>query len=104
MTIEQVQKKICRLKAETDTCILAHSYMTEDICEVADFVGDSYALAVKATKTDNKNVIMCGVRFMAEMVKMLNPVEKPDLAVRTKMKVKRAKRMAMSSPAGCAAL
>lgn len=80
MTIEQVQKKICRLKAETDTCILAHSYMTEDICEVADFVGDSYALAVKATKTDNKNVIMCGVRFMAEMVKMLNPEKRVLLA------------------------
>ena len=43
-------------------------------------MGDSYALAVKATKTDNKNVIMCGVRFMAEMVKMLNPEKRVLLA------------------------
>lgn len=73
MTVRQLQDKILQLKHDTDTCILAHSYMSEDICEVADFTGDSYALAVKARSTKNKNVIMCGVRFMAEMVKMLNP-------------------------------
>ena len=73
MTVRQLQDKILQLKHDTDTCILAHSYMSEDICEVADFTGDSYALAVKAKSTKNKNVIMCGVRFMAEMVKMLNP-------------------------------
>ena len=73
MTVRQLQDKILQLKHDTDTCILAHSYMSEDICEVADFTGDSYALAVKAKSTKNKNVRMCGVRFMAEMVKMLNP-------------------------------
>ena len=73
MTVRQLQDKILQLKHDTDTCILAHSYMSEDICEVADFTGDSYALAVMAKSTKNKNVIMCGVRFMAEMVKMLNP-------------------------------
>ena len=73
MTVRQLQDKILQLKHDTDTCILAHSYMSEDICEVADFTGDSYALAVKAKSTKNKNVIMCGVRFMAETVKMLNP-------------------------------
>ena len=73
MTVRQLQDKILQLKHDTDTCILAHSYMSEDICEVADFTGDSYAMAVKAKSTKNKNVIMCGVRFMAEMVKMLNP-------------------------------
>ena len=73
MTVRQLQDKILQLKHDTDTCILAHSYMSEDICEVADFTGDSYALAVKAKSNKNKNVIMCGVRFMAEMVKMLNP-------------------------------
>ena len=73
MTVRQLQDKILQLKHDTDTCILAHSYMSEEICEVADFTGDSYALAVKAKSTKNKNVIMCGVRFMAEMVKMLNP-------------------------------
>ncbi len=73
MTTRQLQDRIIQLKKETDTCILAHSYMTADVCEVADFTGDSYALAVRAKDTPNKNIIMCGVRFMAEMVKMLNP-------------------------------
>lgn len=73
MTVRQLQDEILRLKEQTDTCILAHSYMSEEICEVADFTGDSYALAVKAKTTPNKNVIMCGVRFMAETVKMLSP-------------------------------
>lgn len=73
MTVRQLQDEILKLKRETDTCILAHSYMSEEICEVADFTGDSYALAVKAQSVPNKNLIMCGVRFMAEMAKMLNP-------------------------------
>lgn len=73
MTVRQLQDEILKLKRETDTCILAHSYMSEEICEVADFTGDSYALAVKAQSASNKNLIMCGVRFMAEMAKMLNP-------------------------------
>ncbi len=80
MTVRELQDKIISLKKETDTCILAHSYMSPDICEVADFTGDSYALAVKAKSTENKNVIMCGVRFMAEMVKMLNPQKRVVLS------------------------
>lgn len=80
MTVRELQDEIIKLKRETDTCILAHSYMSEDICEVADFTGDSYALAVKAKSTKNKNVIMCGVRFMAEMVKMLNPEKRVILS------------------------
>lgn len=80
MTVRQLQDKILQLKIDTDTCILAHSYMGEDICEIADFTGDSYALAVKAKSMDSKNVIMCGVRFMAEMVKMLNPSKKVILS------------------------
>lgn len=73
MTVRELQDKIIQLKKDTDTCILAHSYMSPDICEIADFVGDSYALSVKAKTTPQKNVIMCGVRFMAETVKMLSP-------------------------------
>ena len=80
MTVRELQDKILQLKTDTDTCILAHSYMSEDICEIADFTGDSYALAVKAKSTPNKNVIMCGVRFMAEMVKMLNPEKRVMLS------------------------
>lgn len=71
--IKDVQQKIMQLKAETDTCILAHSYMTEEVCEVADFVGDSYALSVKAKSVPQSNILMCGVRFMAETVKLLSP-------------------------------
>ena len=63
MNIRELQEKIVQLKQDTDTCILAHSYMSEDICEIADFTGDSYALAVKAKSTKNRNVIMCGVRL-----------------------------------------
>jgi quinolinate synthase len=80
MTINELQKEILRLKKETDTCVLAHSYMSEEICEIADFTGDSYALSLKAKTAPNKNVIMCGVRFMAETVKMLSPQKTVYLA------------------------
>ncbi|MGN0824679.1 MAG: quinolinate synthase NadA [Candidatus Coproplasma sp.] len=80
MTVRELQDKIIQLKKDTDTCILAHSYMSPDICEIADFVGDSYALSVKAKTTPQKNVIMCGVRFMAETVKMLSPQKRVWLA------------------------
>lgn len=80
MTVRELQDKIIQLKNETDTCILAHSYMSPDICEVADFTGDSYALSLKAKSTPQKNVIMCGVRFMAETVKMLSPQKRVYLA------------------------
>jgi quinolinate synthase len=80
MTINQLQQEILKLKKETDTCILAHSYMSEEICEIADFTGDSYALSLKAKTAPNKNVIMCGVRFMAETVKMLSPQKTVYLA------------------------
>ncbi len=73
MTVFETQQEILRLKAEKDICILAHSYQSRDITEVADFVGDSYALSVKAAQVPNKTVIMCGVRFMAETVKILSP-------------------------------
>lgn len=76
MTIHEMQNEIHRLKKENDVCILAHSYQCEEICEVADFVGDSFGLSVKASKTPQKNVLMCGVRFMAETVKILSPDKK----------------------------
>ncbi len=78
--IKDLQDKIIKLKKERDICILAHSYMPEEICEVADFSGDSYALALKAKTAPQKNVIMCGVRFMAETVKMLSPQKRVWLA------------------------
>ena len=72
-TIANVQSEILRLKKEKDICILAHSYQGREIIEIADFVGDSYALSVKAKSVPNKIVLMCGVRFMAETVKLLSP-------------------------------
>ena len=61
-------------------CILAHSYQASEITEIADFVGDSYALSVKAQDVPQKNVMMCGVRFMAETVKILSPEKTVYLA------------------------
>lgn len=73
MNIQELQQEIIRLKKEKDICILAHSYQTREIVEVADFTGDSFQLSVKAKEAPQKNVIMCGVRFMAETVKLLSP-------------------------------
>lgn len=78
--IKDLQQKISELKKQKDVCILAHSYMSEDVCEVADFVGDSYSLAVKAKTAPQSQVIMCGVRFMAETVKMLSPEKRVFLS------------------------
>ncbi len=78
--IKDLQQEILKLKKEKDVCILAHSYMSEEICEIADFVGDSYALSVKAKTAPQSTVLMCGVRFMAETVKMLSPQKKVILS------------------------
>ena len=80
MKIRDIQDEIIRLKKEKDFCILAHSYMTRDVCEIADFTGDSYALSVKAKGVSNKNILMCGVRFMAETVKILSPEKRVFLS------------------------
>lgn len=74
--IKDLQREILKLKKQKDACILAHSYMSEDVCEIADFVGDSYALSVRAKSVPQSTVLMCGVRFMAETVKMLSPSKK----------------------------
>lgn len=80
MTVEQLQKMIIEAKKEHDVCIIAHSYQTRDICEVADIVGDSFKLSVEAQKCSNKTILMCGVRFMAETAKLLSPEKKVQLA------------------------
>lgn len=71
--IRDIQDEILHLKKKRDVTILAHCYQSADITEIADFVGDSYALAVAATKVTSNTVVMCGVRFMAEGVKLLCP-------------------------------
>lgn len=73
MTVKEIQEEILKLKKEKDICILAHAYQNREIIEVADFTGDSFALSVKAQNVPQKTVIMCGVRFMAETVKILSP-------------------------------
>ena len=73
MNIREIQDEIIRLKKENDICILAHSYVGKDVREVADFTGDSYKLSVLAKDVKQKTVLMCGVRFMAETVKILSP-------------------------------
>ena len=76
MKIRDMQDGIIRLKKENDVCILAHSYQAREIVEIADFSGDSYQLSVMAQKASQKTVLMCGVRFMAETVKMLSEDKK----------------------------
>ena len=80
MNIKDMQEKIINLKKENDICILAHSYQRREITEIADYTGDSYALAKLAAKVSNKTIIMCGVRFMAETVKILSQDKKVILA------------------------
>ena len=80
MTIRDLQDEIIRLKKEKNICILAHAYQGQDIWEVADYIGDSFGLSQKAAGVKEQTVIMCGVRFMAETVKMLSPQKTVFLA------------------------
>lgn len=80
MTISEIQAEIIRLKKEKDICILAHSYQGQEILEIADYTGDSYGISVEASKASQKNVLMCGVRFMAETCKVLSPFKHVILA------------------------
>ena len=77
-----LKAEIRRMCEEKKAVVLAHYYTTGDIQDVADFVGDSLALARKAAETDAKIIVMCGVHFMAETCKLLSPdklVLSPDL-------------------------
>lgn len=77
-----LKKEIRRLCEENNAIILAHYYTVGDVQDIADFVGDSLALARKAANTDAKVMVMCGVHFMAETCKLLSPEKTvlcPDL-------------------------
>jgi quinolinate synthase len=80
--MENLRKKIQQLKQEKNAAVLAHYYTLPEVQDVADCVGDSLVLAQQAVKLKNELVVMCGVHFMGETVKILAPHKKvllPDM-------------------------
>ena len=87
--LNELQKEIIALKKDKNAIILAHNYQTGDIQEIADFIGDSLELCIKASEiTDSDLIVFCGVDFMAETAAILNPNKRiviPDEAAECPM-------------------
>lgn len=80
---DELKQKILKLKSEKNAVIFAHYYTRPEIQEIADFIGDSLALAQQATRVQANILVMCGVHFMGETMKILCPEKKvlvPDMA------------------------
>jgi len=81
MENQELVNEINRLKKEKNVVILAHNYVTLDVQDIADFVGDSLQLSIEASKVKADIILFCGVRFMAETSKILSPKTKVLLPV-----------------------
>lgn len=80
--LSALQQEVITLKKQHDAIILAHNYQCEDIQGIADYVGDSLGLAYQAAQAKASTIVFCGVHFMAETAKIVNPTRKvllPDL-------------------------
>ena len=73
MTTVEIKERIEQLKKQKNAVILAHYYTTKEVQEIADFLGDSLALSVKARDIDAPIILFAGVNFMAETAKVLSP-------------------------------
>lgn len=76
VALDELRARIRRLAGEKNAVILAHNYQVPEVQDIADHVGDSLGLSLDATRTDADIIIFCGVHFMAESAKVLNPAKK----------------------------